>query len=679
MDPQDLINNFNVEGLNLITTSGNNSHNSVTHDYAEIYTPSVEKTPSWMKTLGSYGSSSPTSTSADYVTAKPPTPPLHRFPSWEAKIYEVAKEGLAGEDSDQEQDISSNNMDSLPRTQQGAVIGGYCDINVPVYATVKGRASQIRSIPFSGDSSDDSSDAEEHVAVIPCTQFNNSHNSTCTDNTETSISGSSPSKSLKTSSSLSPAKHQSAGSDSPLTKNKEVLFENETMDYAIPPDALSHCESMHASLPSMMRASYIDSPNKKMETLEKTGHLVKLGGKLKTWRKRWFVLKNGTLTYWKSQHDINKKPQGEISLDDACRIIHAEGASTFEIDTGKKIYYLTADSNALMDDWVRVLQNVQKRNAAKLLLSKEDQKATCEGWLTKVKNGHAKRCWCILLGKMFLYFKTPHDSNPLGQINMRDTRVEEMPTSDSDSEENEDQAQNTKLTIAIHPQQQGPTYLIFTDKQERDNWLYHLTIVSGGGPNSGTQFEQLIQKIMEADGDANSVLWRHPILLYSKENTSSPLTSLNSEDLQNEALKLFKVSLILIAMHSSYNLNLSQSCQLFLSVAVNQPGIDYHVVLAQNALQHALDMPELQNELICCLIKQTSRHTGQKISSGAGVQVNTKKLGKQTRVSSCIALLTVFLCCFDYLELSSIKNSASGLSRQTSWRKLLSNIKHEHS
>jgi hypothetical protein len=82
-----------------------------------------------------------------------------------------------------------------------------------------------------------------------------------------------------------------------------------------------------------------------------------------------------------------------------------------------------------------------------------------------------------------------------------------------------------------------------------------------------------------------------------------------------------------------------QSCQLFLSVAVNQgAGIDYHVVLAQNALQHALDIAELQNELICCLIKQTSRHTGQKLSTGASVQVNTKKLGKQTRVSFyCIA------------------------------------------
>lgn len=50
-----------------------------------------------------------------------------------------------------------------------------------------------------------------------------------------------------------------------------------------------------------------------------------------------------------------RKPQGQIILDDLCRIIRAEGASTFEIDTGKKVYYLTADSNATMDDWIRLV------------------------------------------------------------------------------------------------------------------------------------------------------------------------------------------------------------------------------------------------------------------------------------------------------------------------------------
>ena len=36
--------------------------------------------------------------------------------------------------------------------------------------------------------------------------------------------------------------------------------------------------------------------------------------------------------------------------------------------------------------------------------------------------------------------------------------------------------------------------------------------------------------------------------------------------------------------------------------------IDYHVSLAQNALQICLDHPELQNEVYCQLIKQTSKH-----------------------------------------------------------------------
>lgn len=93
--------------------------------------------------------------------------------------------------------------------------------------------------------------------------------------------------------------------------------------------------------------------------------------------------------------------------------------------------------------------------------------------------------------------------NPLGQINMRDARVEEVEhVSDSDSEEREDLSQSqAHLTIAIYPAHQGPTYLILNGKQERDNWLYHLTVVSGGGPSSGTQYEQLVQKLMETDGD----------------------------------------------------------------------------------------------------------------------------------------------------------------------------------
>lgn len=53
---------------------------------------------------------------------------------------------------------------------------------------------------------------------------------------------------------------------------------------------------------------------------------------------------------------MNRKPQGEITIDEQCRITRGEGAATFEISTGKKTYYLTADSISATEDWVRVLQ-----------------------------------------------------------------------------------------------------------------------------------------------------------------------------------------------------------------------------------------------------------------------------------------------------------------------------------
>ncbi|XP_066603516.1 uncharacterized protein CG43867 isoform X5 [Prorops nasuta] len=563
-------------------TNRDSGSSEAVHDYAEIYTPSREGI-NWTQS----GAQAP----------RPPTPPLHRFPSWEAKIYQVADGGLGiGPPNEESAPSSMTNTTSSSKHSQATGHNlaahnsqGYCDISVPVYATVKGRASQIRSMPF-GDSSDDSSDGEEHPNQ---TETNTRITNSSSDNTDSSLgSGSSPSKSVKTTSSLSPAKRSSSGSPSKSVKRDTSLESGLSEDYAIPPDALSST-SLESSMPSLLMRVSGESP-KRQESLEKTGHLAKLGGKLKTWRKRWFVLKNGVLTYWKSQNDVNRKPQGQITLDEVCRINRAEGAATFEIATGKKTYYLTADCIATMEDWIRVLQNVQRRNATKLLLSREDNKPTIQGWLTKVKNGHAKKCWCVLIGKMFLYFKCPSDTNPIGQINMRDARVEEVEhVSDSDSEEREECPH--ERTIGIFPTHQGPTYLLMPHKQEKDNWLYHLTVVSGGGPSAGTQYEQLVQRLMETDGDPSCVLWRHPLLLHTKENITSPLTSLTSESLQTEAIKLFK------------------AVQLFMSVAVEQAGIDYHVVLAQNALQQCLDQPELQSEFICALVKQTSRHTQHRL------------------------------------------------------------------
>nr|CAA20900.1 EG:34F3.1 [Drosophila melanogaster] len=251
-----------------VVTRPDSSDTDTAHDYAEIYTPSCEKLPAWMKNnpalMASGGNSSTTTTTTSELgVPRPPTPPLHRFPSWEAKIYQVANDGLAGagtgtstaeSTASQEPDIQDGMGTNLsngrrhghghgsgtgigtgdghgtlgstpgtplpPSRQQQTASGGFCDISVPVYATVKGRASQIRSMPFTGDSSDDSSDGEDHAVMLT----HHSHNSSSTDNTETSTSGSasSPSKSLKTSSSLSPAKR--SGSESPKNAKARGMF-----------------------------------------------------------------------------------------------------------------------------------------------------------------------------------------------------------------------------------------------------------------------------------------------------------------------------------------------------------------------------------------------------------------------------------------------------------------------
>ncbi|CAG7721236.1 unnamed protein product [Allacma fusca] len=110
------------------------------HDYSEIYTPSSEKVDGLHLGL-----------------SQPPPPPMHRFPSWESRIYEVAAGGLK---VPLKEDTSSSVEIASTTSRHGSFHSLGINFSIPVYTTVKGRASQIRSAPFSGDSSD-SSDGEE--------------------------------------------------------------------------------------------------------------------------------------------------------------------------------------------------------------------------------------------------------------------------------------------------------------------------------------------------------------------------------------------------------------------------------------------------------------------------------------------------------------------------------------
>ncbi|XP_006884822.1 PREDICTED: pleckstrin homology domain-containing family H member 1 [Elephantulus edwardii] len=508
---------------------------------------------------------------------KPPTPPLHRFPSWESRIYAVATSGMQLSDSGvTPRSNTANYASSPPALASPGPFSGlvYKNITVPVYTALKGKATQISSMPFVDESSgsdDDCSSQASFRTSFPC------------------------SESRKTS---------GLGSPRAIKRGVSMSSLSSEGDYAIPPDACSLDSDYSEPEHKLQRTSTysIDGLGLGGESLEKSGYLLKMGSRVKTWKRRWFVLRQGQIMYYKSPNDVIRKPQGQVELNSHCQIVRGEGSQTFQLISEKKTYYLTADSPNLLEEWIRVLQSLLKVQAiGPPALPQGGTKPTVKGWLTKVKHGHSKLVWCALIGKTFYYYRSHEDKRPLGRLPMRDARIEEVDRS-CDSDEDYEAGGTGRLlsshcTLVIHPPEHSPTYLLIGTKHEKDTWLYHLTVASGGSSAKvGTTYEQLIGKLMDGEGDPDSPLWKHPMLCYSRDGLFTSLTTLPSEALQTEALKLFK------------------SCQLFINVPVEAASVDYHVSLAQTALQVCLVHPELQSEIYCQLMKQTSCRPPQKYS-----------------------------------------------------------------
>uniref|UniRef100_A0AAR2KVQ1 Pleckstrin homology domain containing, family H (with MyTH4 domain) member 2 n=1 Tax=Pygocentrus nattereri TaxID=42514 RepID=A0AAR2KVQ1_PYGNA len=395
-----------------------------------------------------------------------------------------------------------------------------------------------------------------------------------------------------------PLTHTSRLSFSPVSSAVSLSSMASESDYAIPPDAYStdtECSEPENKLPKTCSCSSDSgksscSTNLLTEPMEKSGYLLKMVKTWKkTWKRRWFVLKDGELLYYKSPSDVIRKPQGQIELSASSTIARGDGKQMLQVVTGKRAYNLKADSPNLLEEWLRVLQCVLRVKAASPLFTQPDVRPTMRGYLMKVKHGYSKQVWCALIGKTLYYFRCQEDKFPLGQIRMWEARVEEVDQScDSDEDSKKEQSgPSTHSAISIQPLNQAPTYLLIDSQHEKAAWLYHLSVAAGANMGTvGTEFEQLVGKLLAVDG---SQVWRHPMLCFSKEGLTSPITTLPSQALQTEAIKLFK------------------TCQLFINVAIDTPAIDYHVTLAQCALQVCLTHPELQNEIYCQVIKQTRR------------------------------------------------------------------------
>eukprot|EP00064_Thunnus_orientalis_P017674 superscaffoldBa00003819_g17760 len=224
---------------------------------------------------------------------------------------------------------------------------------------------------------------------------------------------------------LSPDKKGSVpGSPRAVKRGVSMSSISSESDYAIPPDAYSLDSDYSEPEHKVQRTSSYSCESTGPEMLEKSGYLLKMGSQVKAWKRRWFILRNGEILYYKSP----------------------------------------------------------------------------------VKHGHSKLVWCSLVGKVFYYYRNQEDKLPLGQLQMREASVQEVDRSCDSDEDYETGSRgflSSHCTLVVQPRDQSPTYLLIGTKQEKDTWLYHLSVAAGSSATLkvGTEYEQLIGKLLDAEGD----------------------------------------------------------------------------------------------------------------------------------------------------------------------------------
>eukprot|EP00794_Sanderia_malayensis_P020288 gene20287-22274_t len=435
----------------------------------------------------------------------------------------------------------------------------------PVYATLKGVASQIRESPFSGDSTD--SEAEmidsEQIRNTPPSGFTSY---LPTDTIDTASSGDSSIYNLP---------YDSVDDTKPKQTIPTVVQKSNTPD-PVNKNVLKTCAPYTAQ-------------NMRTETLEKSGYLIKLGGRVKNWKKRWFTLVDGKLNYYKTKNDVVRKPLGIILLESISSVCRSQTPNTFELCTPKRTYYMTADSEEVVDEWLRVLRNNLKRFAGARLLLRAGEKTIHTGWVTKVKGGVSRHCWCVLREKTLLFYKSESEQNPFSAINVREIINIKIVENSSENSSSDDDGRCTLMIQCLNDHH--PIYLVISSRKHVEDWRLNIVNLNHEQQIIGleTDFENLITKLMSVDGDSGSRFWQDPLLLHSRCVIGHSLSSVSSSELSVQATRMFK------------------SISLYSTTPINERAIDYHISLAQDILQTCFTHPELQTEICCQLIKQTTK------------------------------------------------------------------------
>ncbi|XP_050538132.1 ceramide transfer protein [Daktulosphaira vitifoliae] len=100
-----------------------------------------------------------------------------------------------------------------------------------------------------------------------------------------------------------------------------------------------------------------DDEDTQERRIEVQGYLNKWTNFLHGWQKRYFVLKNGTLLYFKSASETEYGCRGAISLFKATVKLHEVDDCRFDISLNDCVWYLRADSPATKNHWIDVIDS----------------------------------------------------------------------------------------------------------------------------------------------------------------------------------------------------------------------------------------------------------------------------------------------------------------------------------
>ncbi|XP_069989946.1 oxysterol-binding protein 1 isoform X11 [Penaeus vannamei] len=115
------------------------------------------------------------------------------------------------------------------------------------------------------------------------------------------------------------------------------------------------------------------------------GWLYKWTNYLKGYQKRWFVLSNGLLSYYRSQAEMLHTCRGTISLHGA--VIHTEDSCNFVISNGgTQTFHLKASSEVERQKWVTALELAKAKAIRQLESEDEDEEDVSESGRDDVSN-----------------------------------------------------------------------------------------------------------------------------------------------------------------------------------------------------------------------------------------------------------------------------------------------------